>query len=92
MSIVADKLSKKGYSVKYNDNVIEALISEGIDSIKGARGLAQVRRDRIESQIAESLIDNFVPRGTIFEIDYEDDIFKFNFIKPAKKEALTKNA
>lgn len=90
MSIVAEKLSKRGYSVQYNENVIQALIDEGIDSVKGARGLSQIRRERIESKLAEKLIDSTMPRGTIFEIDYENEMFKFNFIKPAKKQALTK--
>jgi len=90
MSIIADKLGKRGYSVQYNENVIQALINEGIDSVKGARGLSQIRRERIESKLAEKLINTSMPRGTIFEIDYENDSFKFNFIKPVKKQALAK--
>jgi ATP-dependent Clp protease ATP-binding subunit ClpA len=90
MSIIADKLSKKGFSMQYNDNVIQGLILEGIDSIKGARGLSQIRREKIESKLAESIMDHPTPRGTIFQIDYEDYIFKFNIIKPSKKEALIK--
>lgn len=90
MSVIADKLSKKGFSMQYNDNVISGLIAEGIDSIKGARGLAQVRRDKIESQLAESIMDYPSPRGSIFQIDYEDSIFKFNVIKPSKKQDLIK--
>lgn len=90
MSVIADKLSKKGFSMQYNDNVISGLIAEGIDSIKGARGLAQIRRDKIESQLAESIMDNPSPRGSIFQIDYEDSIFKFNVIKPSKKQDLIK--
>lgn len=90
MSVIAEKLSKKGFSMEYNDNVISGLIAEGIDSIKGARGLAQIRRDKIESQLAESIMDNPTPRGSIFQIDYEDSIFKFNVIKPSKKQDLIK--
>lgn len=90
MSIIAEKLSKKGFSMQYNDNVIKGLIAEGIDSIKGARGLAQIRRDKIESRLAESIMEDPVPRGTIFQIDYEDSIFKFNLIKPSKKQSLIK--
>jgi ATP-dependent Clp protease ATP-binding subunit ClpA len=92
MSVIAEKLSKKGFSMEYNDNVISGLIAEGIDSIKGARGLAQIRRDKIESQLAESIMDNPTPRGSIFQIDYEDSVFKFNVIKPSKKQDLIKEA
>ncbi len=91
MSVVIDKLSKKGYQVEYSDSVINALIEKGIDSIKGARGLSQVRRDQIETRIADTLIDAAIPRGTTFHIDYEEDSFKFNVQKPKKELELPKN-
>jgi ATP-dependent Clp protease ATP-binding subunit ClpC len=56
MSIIMDKLSKKGYSVNYTDEVISALLDKGVDSVKGARGLAQVRREKMEDQLADILI------------------------------------
>ena len=90
MSIIAEKLNKKGFSISYNDKVIQGLIEEGIDSIKGARGLAQIRREKIESQLAESIIELATPRGSIFELDYDNHIFKLNITKPVKKEVLTK--
>jgi ATP-dependent Clp protease ATP-binding subunit ClpA len=90
MSIVADKLRKKGYSFEYNQNVIDGLILKGIDSIKGARGLAQVRRELMESPLADSMINTAIPRGSIFQMYYEDDLFKFSIQKPNKKTSLLK--
>ena len=90
MSIVADKLRKKGYSFEYNQNVIDGLILKGIDSIKGARGLAQVRRELMESPLADSMINTTIPRGSIFQMYYEDDLFKFSIQKPNKKTGLLK--
>jgi ATP-dependent Clp protease ATP-binding subunit ClpC len=89
MSIIKTKLLGKGYSVVYNEAVLNALIDKGIDSVKGARGLSQVRREGIEDKLADILIQSNVPRGTIFEIDYEED-FSINLNKPKKILKLIK--
>lgn len=88
MSLVVDKLSKKGYQLEYSDNVITGLINKGIDTIMGARGLSQIRRDQIEGQLAEKIIHSVIPRGTTFHIDYEDDSFKLKVQKPKKKSEV----
>jgi ATP-dependent Clp protease ATP-binding subunit ClpC len=92
MSIVIDKLSKKGYSVNYNDSVIGALITKGIDTVKGARGLSQVRREQMEDKLADILIKSLPPRGTLFEISYKDkeDDFIFTIKKPEKQAKIIK--
>ena len=85
MSVIAEKLSRKGLSLAYTDNVIEGLIKLGVDTIKGARGMSQVRRDVIETPIAKFIVRTPMPRGTIFYIDYLDDNFIFDFQKPIKQ-------
>jgi len=90
MSIVAEKMKKKGFSFEYNSSVIEGLIDKGIDSVKGARGLSQIRREQIESPLADSIINTGIPRGSIFQLYYENDIFKFDVKKPSKKSGLLK--
>jgi ATP-dependent Clp protease ATP-binding subunit ClpA len=84
MSIVKTKLLSKGYSLTYTDSVVEALIEKGIDTVKGARGLSQVRREGIEDKLADIIISTVVPRGTLFEIDFQED-FDINLIKPKKE-------
>jgi ATP-dependent Clp protease ATP-binding subunit ClpA len=90
MSIIIDKLSKKGYSINYTDNVIDALLDKGVDSVKGARGLAQIRREKMEDQLADILIKSAPPRGTVFEISYasENDNFVFTLKKPSKIKTI----
>jgi ATP-dependent Clp protease ATP-binding subunit ClpA len=85
MSVIADKLSRKGISLEYTDNVIDGLINLGIDTVKGARGISQVRRDTIETPIAKTIVYSSIPKGTIFHIDYIDDNFVFDVQKPVKK-------
>ena len=85
MRVISSKLNKKGFMIEYNQNVINGLIDKGIDSVKGARGLAQIRRDKIETSISKSIVGSTIPKGAIFNLDYYDDDFHFKIIKPAKK-------
>ena len=85
MSCVAEKLLKKGMQLNYTDNVLDGLIYHGLDAIKGARGLSQIRRDKLESPLAKVIIESHVPKGTIFHIDYLENDFVFNIQKPTKK-------
>lgn len=86
MAITADKLSKKGLSLEYTDNVIDGLIELGIDTIRGARGISQIRRDGIETKLADAIVRTTVPKGTIFHIDYSDNEFCFDITKPVRKK------
>ena len=83
MSVVKSKLLNKGYSLIYTDSVVDAMIDKGIDTVKGARGLSQVRREHIENSIADSIMEEQVPKGTVFYIDY-DDKFVIKLNKPTK--------
>jgi len=85
MQLVSSKLNKKGFFAEYNTRVIDALIEKGVDSVKGARGLAQIRRDQIETGISKIIVQSTIPKGTIFNIDYNDDNFIFSLKKPSKK-------
>ena len=87
MAIVKQKLLSKGYSLIYTDSILDALIDKGIDSIKGARGISQVRRDMIEDKVADVIVNSTPPRGTVFHISYEDKvILKIN--KPKKEQKV----
>lgn len=73
LSTVESKLEKKGYSFSYADNVIDAMIDGGTDDIQGARGLSQIRRDRIENTLANLLLSKRHPKGTIFKLSFDED-------------------
>lgn len=90
MSIIIDKLAKKGYSVSYSQSVITALLAKGVDTVKGARGLSQIRREQMEDKLADILIKTIPPRGSLFEISYKDKEDDFTFlIKKPEKQAKT---
>jgi ATP-dependent Clp protease ATP-binding subunit ClpA len=70
--------------------VIEALMENGIDSVRGARGLSKARRDLIETPLADILIDSNIPRGSLFEIGFSDNKFTLKTTKPQKKNLNNK--
>lgn len=84
LAYVAEKLSKKGLSLHYTDNVISGLINSGLDLIKGARGISQARREKLETPLAKVIVESHIPKGTIFHIDYLNDNFIFDIKKPTK--------
>ena len=85
MNVISDKLSKKGYTIEYNQEVIDGLINRGIDTIKGARGLSQIRRENLETKIAKYIVHSSVPKGSVFIFNYENDDFTLKISKPARK-------
>ena len=90
MFLVSEKLTKKGFTVNYTDEVIEALMENGIDSVRGARGLSKARRDLIETPLADILIDSNVPRGSLFEIGFSNNKFTLKTTKPQKNNLNNK--
>lgn len=85
LNLVSEKMLKKGYFIEYTQSVINALIEKGIDSIKGARGLSQIRREEIETKLAKAIVSSHVPKNSIFYIDYNNDLFTLKISKPARK-------
>lgn len=90
MSVIAEKLLKKGIHLQYTEQAVDALIDKGIDTIKGARGISQIRRDAIETPMAKLIVNTYIPKGTIFHIDYIGDGFVFDITKPVKNKNIKK--
>jgi len=82
---IDEKLSKKGIVFKWDERVLDLLIDLGVDSVRGARGMANVRRDRIETMLADKMIETKIIRGTIIELSVSDDDFAISIITPKKK-------
>lgn len=85
MDVVESKMAKRGLTLNYDDDVINGLIHEGVDSVRGARGIAQVRRERIEDLLADRIISSKCPRGTLFELVYRNGQFEIEVRLPVKR-------
>lgn len=79
-----DKLSKKGIKFSWDDSVVTALIDKGVDTIMGARGMSQVRREDIETRIADAILSLRTLRGATFDLSYGDD-FVLSIRQPVKQ-------
>jgi len=67
------KLSTKGIRAKFDDTVIDGLINEGVDTIQGARGMASVRRNKIENPMADLIIDYNLKKGSVISVSYDKE-------------------
>jgi ATP-dependent Clp protease ATP-binding subunit ClpA len=81
LEVTDNKLSKRGITLNVADSAIEAMVEIGVDPVKGARGIKQVRREKIESLFSDLILDQRCPRGTVFDLFYEEE-FKVDIRKP----------
>lgn len=84
MQKIDDKLSKRGIVFKWDERVLDLLIDKGVDSIRGARGMSQVRREKIENLLADKMMASRVVRGTIIELTVVDDDYVVSIVTPEK--------
>lgn len=80
-----EKLNSRGLILAYGQDVIEGMVSTGVDPIKGVRGLAKVRRDQIENLLADTLIVKRLNRGTILNLLWNRDKGFYLQIQRARK-------
>lgn len=70
---IADKLSKQGFNLEWDQKAVELLVDMSSKAIEGARSISKVRREHIETQLADILIKNKYKKGTIFTVLATDD-------------------
>ena len=71
---------KKGFILNSDEAVLKGLVEKGVNTIFGARGISRVRREEIENQIADLIMNNSFKRGTRFEISYLNHKFTITSI------------
>lgn len=78
MLILANKLYRQKFDVIWNDDVLNLLTKKSGIAIEGARGMAKVRRELIETPLADLILKTKHHKGTIFSITVENDEFVLN--------------
>lgn len=68
LHIVQEKLSKRGYSLIYDEDVTNYLVENGFSPLQGARMLSQLRRKSIEDPLADILLSKVFIKGSIFQL------------------------
>lgn len=79
---VNTKLGKKGYSLMFDQSVVDAMVEDSMSSVQGARRLSQIRRDLIEDQLADRLLASRYARGTVFQLTINDNGYELTARKP----------
>lgn len=72
IDMVSQKLSKSGYSIEVDDAVLDKLAYLCENSVDNARRISQVRRDQIESKLADVILTGKYNRGTIFSVTCDE--------------------
>lgn len=80
------KLDKRGCTLSFDTAVIAAMVKDGVHHSQGARGLAQLRRDRIEDRLATLILENRFPRGTVFQLSYDANDYRVIANRPNIKK------
>jgi ATP-dependent Clp protease ATP-binding subunit ClpC len=89
---VAKKLSPKGIRFKWDDGIIKHMVQNAGSTYKGARGMARIRQQTVEDLVADTLLENTCPKGTILELVTDSDKFAINVTKPKKKTKVIKES
>lgn len=72
---LADRMSNLHYTLMWSKEVLELLTKLSGKSQEGARSIIRARRDYIEEPLSDILLVKRQRRGTIFNIDVENDKF-----------------
>jgi ATP-dependent Clp protease ATP-binding subunit ClpC len=87
---VHSKLEKRGFTLAFDANVLEAMVRDGVNHVQGARGLAQLRRDRIENPLADLILNGRFPQGTAFKVSHEAGEYRVTANRPVSKKRSPK--
>jgi ATP-dependent Clp protease ATP-binding subunit ClpA len=72
-----DKLSKLGFKLDWDADVIEHMVELGFTSVSNARGMRSVRSKYIDILIAELILDTDVKRGATITINVDKEKNQF---------------
>lgn len=78
------KLTKRGFVLRYDADVTNKIATDGSDSISNARGILKYRKDHIDDNLVELILNNKLLRGTIFSVLAKDDEFVFEIVSKKK--------
>ena len=71
---IEEKLARRGMLLNYGDDVLDAMIAEGVNPVEGARGLQRIRREKIENAISDRLLaSQRWPRGTVITLSWSEE-------------------
>jgi ATP-dependent Clp protease ATP-binding subunit ClpC len=84
------RLVRKGVSIDASKAAKEYLVNEGYDAKNGARPLRRLIQEEIENYIADKLIADDLPKGSVIKIDLKSAKLDFSVTYEHKQAKKTK--
>jgi uncharacterized protein YcgL (UPF0745 family) len=65
---INNKIQNQGYKFQWTKTAEKALASKSLKAIQGARAMSKIRRREIEDNLAEIILTEYPPKGTVFNL------------------------
>ena len=86
------RLVRKGISVEANKAAKEYLVEKGYDAKNGARPLRRLIQEDIENYLADKLIADELPKGSVVKVGVTKNELTFNVTQETKTKKRTKKS
>ena len=92
VSALAARMKERGFGLELDDKAIQILGNLGFDPEYGARPVRRVIQERIEDEIAESILKGMFKKGDIIKVvgTAKDELQLMHGEKPAKAQLVAK--
>lgn len=80
------RLVRKGISIEASKAAKEYLVDEGYDAKNGARPIRRLIQDDVENYLADKLISEELPKGSVVKIGKKKDALDYTVKSEAKKK------
>lgn len=77
---ISKKVSRQGFKFRWSKSSEKALATKSLKAIQGARAMSKIRRREIEDQLAELLLTQTPPEGTVFHLSARKKDDDYNFV------------
>jgi ATP-dependent Clp protease ATP-binding subunit ClpC len=87
---IAKRIANRGVALKFTDKAKEFLIKKGYDKKFGARPLKRALEKHVEDPLADSILKNELPKGSVVSITANDEVKDTLIFKAQSKAEKSK--
>lgn len=74
---LADRLTASNLQLQWTDAAVDRIAEEGYEPVYGARPLKRVIQRQIQNPLATAILRSAYPEGTVIEVDFDGNEFRF---------------
>lgn len=83
MKLLAQRLARRGLTLKWDESVVDFIASIGFDEDFGARPVKRAIQTAIENPLAAKLLEGQAPEGSVVSLSMKDGVGVINIEEPA---------